>query len=107
MTKSKYGMMCRAWPLFPVLVLSAVLIIGSNVTRAQSDADKERTAISLTVAEDVTIDEDLDNFDDPVLVRAKARVAPVWRGPLGQPPWTERRNCPQVELVGLDTPPFC
>jgi hypothetical protein len=95
----------RPWTRSAALALAGLIYIGAADARAQND--NEETVADLAVAQDLFVDEELDNFDDPVLVRAKAKIAPPWRGPLGAPPWTERRNCAQVELVGLDTSPFC
>ena len=88
-----------------MVALVSVLLFAAADVRADNDA--REIVADLTVAQDQSIDEDLEGFDDPVLIRAKARVAPPWRGPLGQPPWTERRNCPEVVLGTPDFPPYC
>ena len=89
------------------LLVAAVLVV-SGWTQVQAADDTEKTIASLTLSKNLEIDRKLTPYRDPVLIRIKARVAPAWRGPLGQPPWTERRNCVKVDLISPnDFPHFC
>jgi len=95
-----------------LLLSGALLIAAGLIASAGSQAvaanDTEKTIASLTLSKNLDIDRELNPYRDPVLIRIKARVAPAWRGPLGQPPWTERRNCVKVDLINPnDFPPFC
>lgn len=95
------------------LVLAATLFVTmglvlSGVSQSVAANNTEQTIASLTLSKNLDIDRKLEPFRDPALIRIKARVAPPWRGPLGRPPWTERRFCPTVDLISSDDiPPFC
>ena len=59
---------------------------------------------AVQLSENVRIDKILGAFDDPVVVRLRTRVPPSWRGPRGEPPFTERRDCPSFVLPGTGFP---
>jgi len=88
--------------------LVAFAILASGGSQAGAANDTEATVASLTLTKNLKVDRKLDAFSDPVLIRIKARTAPPWRGPLGKPPWTERRFCLKTDLLALnDFPPYC
>ena len=71
--------------------IAALILV---VVAATASAQAPRTQL----AEHQRIDESLGAFDDPLLVRMRTRVPPTWQGPRGEPPVTERRNCPRILL---------
>jgi len=98
----------RSGVLLSGALLVAVGLVVSGGAQVQAADDTEKTIASLTLAKNLGIDRKLNPYRDPVMIRIKARVAPPWRGPLGQPPWTEHRNCVKVDLISPnDFPPFC
>lgn len=89
-----------------LLVAAGLVVSGGTLVQAADDTEK--TIASLTLTKNLDIDRKLNPYRDPVLIRIKARVAPAWRGPLGEPPWTEHRNCVKVDLISPnDFPHFC
>lgn len=76
-------------------IAALVLVVVAATASAQApEAQAPRTQLALHQQ----IDESLGAFDDPLLVRMRTRVPPTWRGPRGEPPVTERRNCPRFLL---------
>lgn len=84
-------------------IAALVLAVLSATASAQAPA-----APRTQLAEHQQIDESLGAFDVPVIVRMRTRVPPSWPGPRGEPPVTERRNCPGFlfEPGGLVPPVF-
>lgn len=76
-------------------IAALVLVVVAATASAQPPAaPAPRTQLALHQQ----IDESLGAFDDPLLVRMRTRVPPSWQGPRGEPPVTERRNCPSFLL---------
>ncbi len=76
-------------------IAALVLVVLAATASAQPPAAQApRTQLALHQQ----IDESLGAFDDPLIVRMRTRVPPSWQGPRGEPPVTERRNCPRFLL---------
>ncbi len=94
-------------------IAALVLVVVAATASAQPPAAQApRTQLALHQQ----IDESLGAFDDPLLVRMRTRVPPIWQGPRAEPPVTERRNCPRFFLdaaragggmPGFVVPGFC